>query len=221
MTTPSPDTPPGDTGGEQQFPGSGYVPPPASPEFGDSQFGGTPPAYPPQPGYSPQPGFEPQSGYAPQPGYESQPGYGPQPGFEPQPGYSPQPGYAPSPGYGAQGGYLPQAGYPVAVPEARGNVQLNYWLSVFFTWIPALIYYLIDKDKGDAQLTAYQRANMNFALLRVFVAIFMLIPFLGWIVGGIAAVVLFILHIVAAAKAPGAYERGEEPPFAFNISLIK
>nr|WP_237465035.1 DUF4870 domain-containing protein [Leucobacter luti] len=105
---------------------------------------------------------------------------------------------------------------------------MNYWLSVFFTWIPALIFFLIEKDKGNQQAYAYHRDNLNFSLLRVGVVIATwilgAIPFLGGflaVILGIGSLVLFIFHIIAAAKAPENYRRGEQPGFIFNIPLVK
>lgn len=40
------------------------------------------------------------------------------------------------------------------VDSALSNLTLNYWLSVFFTWLPALIFWLIEKDKGNQRATS-------------------------------------------------------------------
>lgn len=178
-----------------------------------------PPTNPPAPPVAPQPQFQapqqPQQPQAPQqPGYQAPPQGAPQYQQAPQGGYQ-----APPPA----GGYAQQ---PVADPVS--NVTLNYWLSVFFNWIPALIFFLIEKDKGNAQAYAYHRDNLNFSLLRVGVVIatyiIALIPYIGWIVAvllWIGSIVLFVFHIIAAVKAPDAYRRGEKAPFIFNIPLIK
>lgn len=131
------------------------------------------------------------------------------------------------------GGQVPPGGYqqqyaqqPVGDPA--GTITLNYWLSVFFTWIPALIFFLVEKDKGNRLANDYHRENLNFALLRtgVVVATYILamIPYIGWLfalVLWIGSVVLFVFHIMAAAKATDAFRRGAQPPFNFNIPLIK
>ncbi|MBL3699137.1 DUF4870 domain-containing protein [Leucobacter luti] len=127
------------------------------------------------------------------------------------------------------GGYQqPPLGYQQPIADPVSNVTLNYWLSVFFTWIPALIFFLIEKDKGNQQAYAYHRDNLNFSLLRVGVVIATwilgAIPFLGGflaVILGIGSLVLFIFHIIAAAKAPENYRRGEQPGFIFNIPLVK
>ncbi|GAA1602254.1 hypothetical protein GCM10009693_12700 [Leucobacter chromiireducens subsp. chromiireducens] len=108
------------------------------------------------------------------------------------------------------------------------NITLNYWLSVFFIWIPALIFFFVEKDKGHAASFAYHRENLNFSLLRVGVGIATWIlgalPFIGGflaVILGIGSFVLFIFHIIAAAKAPEGYRRGEQPGFIFNVPFIK
>lgn len=130
---------------------------------------------------------------------------------------APQPG-AQQPQYGA--GPADQAG---------NNIALNYWLSVFFVWLPALIFWLIDKDKGNARANAFNVANLNFSLVRTGVwlvtVIIGWIPYIGWLIAillWIASIVLFVFHIMAAAKAPEAYRSGGKTDnFVFNIPIIK
>lgn len=128
----------------------------------------------------------------------------------------------------------PPPGAPAAPAAAAhtsdplSNVQVNYWLSVFFTWIPALIFYFIEKDKGQTLAFQYHVANLNFSLTRTIVAVAGLIltniPYLGWLFGivlWLAAVVLFIFHIIAASKASANYRAGKAPEFIFNLPLVK
>lgn len=144
------------------------------------------------------------------------------------------PQYAAPPAAGAYqtpppGGYqAPPAGYQQPVADPVSNITLNYWLSVFFTWIPALIFFIVDKDKGNQQAYVYHRDNLNFSLLRIGVVlaswILGAIPVIGGlfaVVLGIGSLVLFIFHIIAAAKAPEAFRRGEQPGFIFNLPLVK
>ncbi len=124
------------------------------------------------------------------------------------------------------GGYQQPAG---AADPAVNAITLNYWLSVFFTWLPALIFWLIEKDKGNARATAFHVSNFNFSLLRtgllVVSWIFGLIPYVGWILAillWLAHIVLFVFHIMAAVKAADNYKNGgSTDPFIFNIPLIK
>lgn len=106
-------------------------------------------------------------------------------------------------------------------PDAGNRITLNFWLSVFFTWIPALIFYLTEQNKTGRAME-YHKANLNFSLLRLFVGIFAVIPFVGWIVGGIASIVLFVIQIIAAINAPKQFAAGEPTyRYPFNIPLIK
>ncbi|QIM15388.1 DUF4870 domain-containing protein [Leucobacter insecticola] len=80
---------------------------------------------------------------------------------------------------------------------------------MFFTWIPALIFFLIEKDKGNPHVRAYHADNLNFSLMRVgiWIVIYVLgwIPYIGWLIGlvlWIGVFVFFVFHIIAAAKAP-------------------
>ncbi|MGO1538722.1 MAG: DUF4870 domain-containing protein [Leucobacter sp.] len=168
-----------------------------------------PPAAPPVPPAAPQ---------QPQPGYQAPP-------QQPQPGYQapPQGGYQQPAG----GQVPPQGGQPQASDPAS-TITLNYWLSVFFTWIPALIFFLIERDKGNQASFAFHRENLNFSLLRTAVVvatyIIMIIPYIGWIIGillWIGSIVLFVFHIIAAAKATDEYRSGRGPKFVFNIPFIK
>ncbi len=141
-----------------------------------------------------------------------------------------QPPAAPAPPAGGYeqappaGGYQqpPAAGYQQPVADPTSNITLNYWLSVFFTWLPALIFWLIEKDKGDQRAAAIHAANLNFSLLRTAVYLIIWIPYIGWIIGGIGGIVLFVFHIMAAVKAAETYRGSGKPdPFIFNIPLVK
>ena len=86
----------------------------------------------------------------------------------------------PTQGYAQQ--YPPQGQQPynpqAAHRSAAGTVQLNFWLSVFFSWIPALIVY--STEKGKNQLAdEYHRQNLNFSLVRVICSVGMFIPYLS------------------------------------------
>ncbi|WP_053352091.1 DUF4870 domain-containing protein [Leucobacter musarum] len=190
--------------------------PPQAPPVQQHQAPAAPPVPPQQPA---QPQFQaPQAPPVPpqQPQQPGQPQYA-----APQYG-APQAGQTPPPGGYAQPGYA----QPVADPTS--NVTLNYWLSVFFTWIPALIFFFVDKDKGDQRLYLYQRENLNFSLLRtgVYLAIVIasFIPYVNLVLVPllwIAQIVGFVFHIIAAVKASDGFRRGEQPGFIFNIPLVK
>ncbi len=168
------------------------------------------------------------SGQAPQsnPGQQA-PGYG-----QPQPGYGqPQPGYGqPQPGYGQ-----PQPGY--GQPAAGNNLTLNYWLSAFFSWLPALIFYFVDKGKSPL-LDDHLKEVLNFQIVRtVVLVIIQIIPFvflvapdpnLIAIVGLIVTIAWWlvligtlIVSIIAAVKGPQEFEAGRAYRIPMNIRLIK
>lgn len=184
------------------------------PEGADGQETGGQPTnnVPPAPPAAPVPPAPP----AAQPAAPQQPQYQ----VPPQ-----QPGeYAAPP---PQGGYAQQ---PVSDPVS--NITLNYWLSVFFNWVPALIFFVLEKDKGNPQARAYHVENLNFSLLRIMAGIatgvllvpLALIPYVGGLFAfalWAANIVLFVFHIMAAAKAADAFRRGEKPPFVFNIPMVK
>ena len=215
-TPPAPPAPPT----VPQAPPSTPQTPPSAPQFQEPQYQS--PAAPPASPQTPQ--------------YQAPPAQPQQPYQQPQQPQQPQQAYPQPPQYGAPGqtppppgGYQqPPAGYAQPAADPASNVVLNYWLSVFFSWIPALIFYLVDKDKGDQRVYAYQRDNLNFSLLRLGVGIATwilgLIPYIGLIFGfllGIGSLVLFIFHIIAAVKASEGFRRGERPGFIFNVPLVK
>lgn len=149
-----------------------------------------------------------------------------------QPSADPYQGYG-QPGAGAYGQPVGAAGYGQPVPygqnpnwnagptaSGQSTLSLNYWLSVFFSWIPALVFYLTEKDK-NALMDEHLKENMNFALTRVIVGLVMVIPILGWIVGGIASLVLFVIAIMGAIGGPAAYSQGQPYRFPINIRMIK
>lgn len=181
---------------------------------------GNQPAVPPTPPSQPQPPVGAPAGGAyetpPADAYQAPPAQG---------GYQAPPG---------QGGYQqapPAPGYPQqTVDSAASTITLNYWLSVFFAWIPALIFWIIEKDKGNHRALQFHVANLNFSLIRTAVgiigAVLVGIPYLGWLIAvlaWIAGVVLFVFHIIAAAKAANEYKNpaAKPDPFIFNYALIK
>lgn len=125
---------------------------------------------------------------------------------------------------------------PAANPEqGYTTLTLNYWLSVFFSWIPALIFYFVEKGKNSV-IDEHNRVNLNFQLVRTIVGVAAAIiptilgwiPFIGWflalIVGlalWVASIVLFVFAIIAAVKAPEEARAGRIYKFPFNLELVK
>lgn len=114
------------------------------------------------------------------------------------------------------------------------TLTLNYWLSVFFSWIPALIFFFTEKGKSSL-IDAHNRANLNFQIVRTIVAfafiipnIFGGIPAIGWIfsvllslVLWVLTILLFVFAIIAAVKGPEEARAGREYKYPFNIEFIK
>lgn len=122
---------------------------------------------------------------------------------------------------------------------AISTLTLNYWLSVFFTWVPALIFFFVERGK-NATVDAHNRANLNFQLVRTIVGvaagivpwilglIFGFAPLLGALLGGLigfalwaASIVLFVFAIIAAIKGPEEARAAREYKYPFNIEFVK
>ncbi|MBO9626692.1 MAG: DUF4870 domain-containing protein [Microbacterium sp.] len=180
-----------------QPPAGAPIPPQAAPGQGAPAYGQ------PAPG-APAYGQQPPQG-APAYGQPVQ-GYG-----QPQPGYGqPTPG-APygQPGYGA----------PV-----QPNITINLWLSVFFGWIPALIFFLIEKDKVAPNYQRANAANLNFqivlaicyaacSVLSVVIIGAFLLPLVG-----LAQLVFGIIH---AINVPNQLAAGQEGKFYLAPNWVK
>ena len=201
------------TYGAPQPPAGAPLPPagPTQPQYGAPQ---TPPPYgaPQQPGYAApqQPGYAaPQQPY----GAPQQPGYAaPQ-----QPYGAPQ-----QPGAAAPQGYYQQQGAPDPLP----NLTASYWLSVFFFFVPALIFYLVESQRATPQVRALHAANLNFSLLRTGIWAFggivaWFIPVIGPVLLFLANLAGFILHIIAATKVSQTYRAGGGDPFVLNAPMVK
>ena len=129
---------------------------------------------------------------------------------------------------------------PSSSPEqAINTLTLNYWLSAFFWWIPALIFYFVEKGKNPV-IDEHNRVNLNFQLVRTIMVvalwlfsliinlIFGAIPFVGWVLSVISTlvfwgglIVLFVFAIIAAVKAPEEARAGRIYKFPFNLELVK
>lgn len=207
-------------GGEPNEAAQTRPPAPPAPPTGQPEAGS--PVPPPPAG---QPG--PAHGGHPAPPQPGQPVYG-----APQPGYAapPQPPYgAPQqPPYGAaQPGYGAPAGAPYGYGgQVQSNITLNLWLSVFFGWIPALIFFLMEKDKVAP---AYHRANaknLNYQLIVVIA--YAAVGVLTVVTFGIAGLLYFLLPIgqliigiMHAINVPNQLAAGQEGKFYLAPDWVK
>lgn len=125
------------------------------------------------------------------------------------------------------GGYGPMATGPnnpnyLAGPseQGRNTLQLDYWLSVFFSWIPALIFFLIERDKNKL-VDEHTKELLNFNITRMIVYAVMVIPIVGTILGGIASLALLVVAIMGALKGPEEYANGRTYQFPLTFRFIK
>lgn len=125
------------------------------------------------------------------------------------------------------GGYAPMSTGPnnpnwLAGPseQGRSTLQLDYWLSVFFSWIPALIFFLTEKDKNRL-MDEHTKELLNFNITRIIVGAVAAVPIIGWIVGGIGSIVLFVMAILGAMKGPDDYANGRTYQFPLTFRFIK
>ncbi|MBO3663267.1 DUF4870 domain-containing protein [Microbacterium stercoris] len=159
---------------------------------------------------------------------QGQPGYGQQGYGQQAPGYG-QAGYGQqAPAYGQQGYGQPGPGQPQAYgygAQTASNLQLNLWLSAFFVWLPALIFFLIEKDKVAPAYQAANAGNLNFNIVRT-IAIFAAtvlsgIPFLG----GLLLVVVWagglVIGIIHAVTVPPKVAAGQAPGYILAPDWVK
>lgn len=160
--------------------------------------------------------------------YEQQQ-YGQQPPWDssPQQPYQSGPnngGMPPQPHYGGPMAMSPESHNPnyLAGPSEQGRtaLQLDYWLSVFFSWIPALIFFLTERDKNKL-VDDHTKELLNFNITRIIVGATMVIPVIGTILGGIASLALFVVAILGAIKGPEEYANGRRYQFPLTIRFIK
>ncbi|TQL62102.1 DUF4870 domain-containing protein [Rarobacter faecitabidus] len=151
----------------------------------------------------------------PEPTFNQVPPEGASPYQQQAPGYEqPATGYQqPAPGYGQP---TPAYASGPVTDDALSTVKLNLWLSVFFSWIPALIFFLTQKDV-PANVKDIHRENLNFQILRTIAGLVVWIPIVGWAL----FIVLLVFAIIAAVQAPDVVAQGGTYKYKFNIQFIK
>lgn len=149
-----------------------------------------------------------------------------EPGFQSQQSTSfppPQPGYLPPQQPGNPGVQFNADPQLQGSMNSANGVLLNYWLSVFFSIIPALIFYfVVPKNSRYHQL---HTDNLNFSILETLVRIGILAitPLLPWIAGilALAPLVFFVIHLIAAIKVSSGPDTMTGDPFPFNVSFLQ
>lgn len=155
---------------------------------------------------------------APAPAYgQPAPAYG-----QPQPGYGqPQQG---APGYGAPAGapYGAQPAYAGA--PVQPNITINLWLTVFFGWIPALIFFLIEKGKVPANYDRANAANLNFQIvIAIAYAACVVLSFvvIGAFLIPLVSLAQLIIGIIHAVNVPNQLAAGQEGKFYLAPNWVK
>ncbi len=125
-----------------------------------------------------------------------------------------------APQYGAPQTPMGPAGYPLVTQQELSDITLNLWLSVFFGWIPALIFYVIRRDTATPLARKAYADNLNFQLvcLIIYAASYILM-FL--IIGMLTIFVPFILAIINAATVPGQLRAGQPGKFLLAPNWVK
>lgn len=213
---------------------------PADPNNGDLTGAANVPPAPPAPPAASQPPADaplpPQAAPGqgapaygqPAPGYGQQPPQGAPAYGQPAPGYGQQPpqgGAYGQPGYGA-----PAAGAPYGQPgygaPVQSNITLNLWLSVFFSWVPALIFFLIEKDKVAPNYQRANAANLNYQIIVVIayaaVGVISVVTFgIGAILYALLPIAQLIIGIMHAINVPNQLAAGQEGKFYLAPSWVK
>ena len=189
---------------------------PADPNSGDlTGAADVPPAPPAAPQPAPAAPVPPAA--APAPGQPA-PAYG-----QPAPAYGQPPQGAPAPGYGAPAG-APYGGQPVYGAPVQPNITINLWLSVFFGWIPALIFFLIEKGKVAPNYDRANAANLNFqiviaiGIVASYILSFVLIGLFTLPLVYLAQLIIGIIH---AINVPPQLAAGQEGKFYLAPSWVK
>ena len=135
--------------------------------------------------------------------------------------YGQQPQYGQQPGYGAAPGY-----YGAAAPLQQSNITANLWLSVFFSWVPALIFFLVEKDKVAPNYQRANAANLNYQIIVVIA--YAAVGLLTIVTFGIAAflyallpIAQLIIGIIHAINVPTQLQSGQEGKFYLAPNWVK
>ena len=142
---------------------------------------------------------------------------------QPAPAYGQPPQGAPAPGYGAPAG-APYGGQPAYGPPVQPNITINLWLSVFFGWIPALIFFLIEKGKVPANYQRANAANLNFQIvvaIGVVASYILMVVFIGFITLPIVYLAQLIIGIIHAINVPTQLAAGQEGKFYLAPNWVK
>ncbi|HRE16538.1 MAG TPA: DUF4870 domain-containing protein [Rhodocyclaceae bacterium] len=100
--------------------------------------------------------------------------------------------------------------------DSRNMAVLMFILSIFFGFIPGLIFFLIKKDDAFVYRNAVELLNFEITVLIAWVVL-TFIPILGWIL----LVVLWIGNIVLLIMGALKVKEGQDYTFPFALRLLK
>ncbi|HSY35636.1 MAG TPA: hypothetical protein VK814_07805 [Acidobacteriaceae bacterium] len=139
---------------------------------------------PPGPESNQQPAAEPAWG-APQPNF-TQAGDPPPP---PPPGYT-QTAYPPPP----PPGYVP--------PSAAAGLSDNAASALaYVTFIPAVIFLVLAPYNQKPVIKFHAIQELGLTLVGIILRMFWVVPFFGWVIGGICEVALLVVWVLCIVKA--------------------
>lgn len=124
------------------------------------------------------------------------------------------------------GAYSGQQGFPPAprpgqnADDSLQRIQLNGWLSAFFGIIPALIFYVIDKERSNPLVRDFHQQTLNFSIIRAILGLLTFLPVIGWVIGVLGGIICFVIAIMAAVKAPDEYQAGRAYRYPFNFTFV-
>ncbi|HJX79469.1 DUF4870 domain-containing protein [Glutamicibacter sp.] len=129
---------------------------------------------------------------------------------------------AESPGayYSGQQGFPPAPRPGQGVDDSLQRIQLNGWLSAFFGIIPALIFFVIDKERSNPLVRDFHQQTLNFSIIRAIIGLLAFVPVIGWLIGVLGGIVCFVIAIMAAVKAPDEYRAGQAYKYPFNFAFV-
>ena len=114
--------------------------------------------------------------------------------------------------------------------ESKTNALIMWVLTIFFSFIPPLVFVLTKKDDAFVQECSKEALNMTITIIIAFIAVMILsivlafIPFIGPIIAmilGFALMALGIAYLVFYILAAIAANKGQAYKAPFALRLVK
>lgn len=112
-----------------------------------------------------------------------------------------------------------ESSYPVTMNQDSKNVALLVWIgTIFFSFVPGLIVYLIKKDDGYVQDQAKEALNWAITALIGF----LLARILAWVlIGALAYPVVALVNLIFCVMGAVAATQGKAFRVPFALRLIR